>query len=194
MDEHLRRVSGHRLAHLLSSDAPRVAQALVDKMHGRAKVFAGVVGSTPYVEFVHPGAYSVVIRGDDWRKIFPLIRYGTGEFTPVVPPEVPPVLVPAPQNDRLINPPPKNPGAGFTSFLAFFTWDEYRQIQQLLTTSNVGRPEPQSSLGHAKPFGITSELPIALNPPAQQAIPGVYERLVGVLQELFPRDFPQSKE
>jgi hypothetical protein len=193
MDERLIKVDGHRLVHLLYSDAPRVAQALVDKMHGRAKVYSGVVGTTPYLEFLYPGVYSVVIRGDDWRKIFPLIRYGSGVYHPVFPPVSPPPLVPAPQNERFLNPPPQNPGTGFTSFLAHFTWEEYKQLQQLLTMSNVGQ---ESKPLQYKPFGVGPD-PVPLAPPTQRldhsGVPDVYERLVGMLQQLFPRDFPTPK-
>lgn len=196
MDERLTRVNGQRLVHLLRSDAPRVARALVDKMQGRASVYSGVVGITPYLEFAYPGVYSVVIRGDDWRKIFPLIRYGSGDFIPVIPPDAPPPLVPSPQNDRLLNPPPRNPGTGFTSFLAFFTWEEYKQIQGLLTLSNVGEEAGSSAQKHT-PFNYAVD-PISFNPPTRESnqaggMSDVYDRLVGMLQQLFPQDFPTSK-
>lgn len=193
MDSRLKTVSGQRLAHLLYSDAPRVAQALVDKLLGRAKVYVGVMGSTPYLEFVCPGAYSVVIRGDDWRKIFPLVRYGSGYFQPVIPPARQPDPIPSPQPNRTMPAPPENPGEAFTSFLSFFTWDEYTLIQRLLTMSNVGS-EPKSP-GY-KPSRLVPD-PVPLNPPTrrtdQAGMPEVYDRLVDMLQQLFPQDFPTSQ-
>lgn len=193
MDERLTQVSGQRLVHLLRSDAPRVARALVDKMQGRATVHSGVAGTTPFVEFVRPGIYSVVIRLDDWRRIFPLIRYGSGDFRPVVPSDGPPALVAAPQHQRLANPPPDNPGPGFTSFLAHFSWDEYTLIQRLLTMTNVA-VEPKG-VG-AKPLNAPVD-PVSFNPPTRLSDQSswksdVYERLVGMLQLLFPQDFPVS--
>ena len=176
MDYRLDKIDGNRLVHLLRSDAPRVAQALVDKMLGRAKVFAGAVGTTRYLEFVNPGVYTVVIRADDWRKIFPIIRYGTGAFTPIVPHAEPPELVPSPQEHRVMLPPPENPGPGIRSFLAYFSWEEYGQIQRLLTISNVGRE---------------STVPL-LRRMNQSGMPDVYERLVGMLEQLFPHDFPNA--
>jgi hypothetical protein len=193
MDARLTKVDGHRLVHLLRSDAPRVAQALVDKMIGRAQVHAGVVGRIGYVEFVYPGVYSVVIRADDWRKIFPLIRYGSGEFSPIPALVTPPALVPSPQGDRPMNPAPLNPGAGYTSFLAFFTWEETQRIQRLLTMSNVGRDAPSRSRNAFE----TAPAPVPLVPPErrtdQSAMPDVYDRLVGMLQQLFPLDYPTHK-
>jgi len=186
-------VNGQRLVHLLRSDAPRVAQALVDKLLGRAKVFSGVVGRTPYIEFVYPRVYSVVIRWDDWEKIFPLIRYGSGFFQPVIPPDAPPDPIQSPQPDRTMPVPPVNPGEGFTSFLSFFTWDEYAQIQRLLTISNVGREAIVPGFKASNPLPE----PVSLNPPTrrtdQSGMPDVYDRLVDMLQQLFPNDFPTSQ-
>lgn len=189
MDSRLKTVRGSRLAHLLYSDAPRVAQALVDKLRGRAKVFSGVVGSTPYIEFRAPG-YSVVIRGDDWRKIFPFIRFGSGYFHPVIPPATQPDPIPSPQPNRVRPAPPENPGDGFTSFLGFFTWDEYSTIQRLLPISNVGRDRLGLSYMATRPVPE----PFVINPPPRRTdqfeMSDVYDRLVAVLQKLFPRDFP----
>jgi hypothetical protein len=121
----------------------------------------GTTGTTPFIEFVYPGQYSVVVRGDDWRKIFPLVRHGAGAFHPVDPPSLPPKPIPSPQPNRLMPPPPLNPGDGFTSFLSYFTWEEYTQLQQLTTLA-------RTTLGSAD----------------------LYDRLVTLLQQLFPRDFP----
>jgi hypothetical protein len=193
MDSRLKTVDGQRLVHLLYSDAPRVAQALVDKMLGRAKLSAGVVGTTPYLEITYPGVYSVLIRGDDWKKIFPLIRYGSGTFQPVLPPAIQPDPILSPQPNRTMQPPPVNPGDGFTSFLAFFTWDEYLQLQRLLTMSNVSQ---QLRSRFYKPFDMVPD-PVSINPPTrrtdQSGMPDVYDRLVGLLQLLFPKDFPTSQ-
>jgi len=193
VDSRLKTVSGQRLVPLLYSDAPRVAQALVDKLLGRAEVRSGVAGSTRYVEFVYPGAYSVVIRGDDWRKIFPLIRYGSGYYHPVIPPATPPAPILSPQPNRTMQVPPENPGDGFTSFLSFFTWDEYTLIQRLLTMSNVGRETKGLSYKPSNPVPD----PVYVNPPArrtdQSGMSDVYNRLVDMLHQLFPKDFPTSQ-
>jgi hypothetical protein len=166
---------------------------MVDKLLGRVKVFSGVIGSTPYIEFVYPGVYSVVIRGDDWQKIFPLIRYGSGYFQPVTPPAIQPDPIPSPQPNRTMQVPPVNPGDGFTSFLSFLTWDEYTQIQRLLPLSNVGL-DPTAML--YKPSNPVPD-PVSLNPPthrtSQSGMPDVYDRLVVMLQQLFPQDFPTSQ-
>jgi len=186
-------VSGQRLVPLLYSDAPRVAQALVDKLLGRAKVFSGVVGSTPYIEFRYPGAYSVVIRGEDWRRIFPFVRYGSGYFHPVTPPAIRPDPIPSPQPNRTMQVPPEKPGDGFTSFLSFFTWDEYSAIQRLLPMTNVGREAKGTAYKPSNPVPD----PIEINPPPrrtdQSGMPDVYDRLVEILQHLFPKDFPTSQ-
>jgi hypothetical protein len=160
VDTRLQKVAGKRIVRLRYSDAPKVAQAIVDKMQGKARVLSGMSHDTPYIQFVREGFYSLVIHGEDWRFIFPFIRYGSGFFTPVTPPGVRPT-VPSPQPNRDMPAPPENPGQGLTTFLEHFSYDEYVKIQGLLTSSNL-----------------------------QQGGMDLYSRLVLVLQQLFPTDFP----
>jgi hypothetical protein len=80
------RVGGRRLLPLTYSDVPRVAQAITDAIRGKARVTSGISGDTPFVKFVRDQSYVVVIRGDDWRKIFPFFRYSTDQYEPVIPP------------------------------------------------------------------------------------------------------------
>lgn len=193
MDSRLQRVGGQRLAHLMYSDAPRVAQAITDAMMGRARVLSGMSHDTPYVEFVRPNAYTVVVRGDDWRVIFPFLRYGSGNFTPVVPPPNQPALIPSPQPNRLRQPSPVNPGPGLRSFLENFPFDQYSKIQKLLTVSNLTSDRPTPNYLASNPV----QPPISLTPPEQRA-DGYdslepYNHLVGILQQLFPTDYPTSQ-
>lgn len=191
MDSRLQRVGGQRLAHLMYSDAPRVAQAITDAMLGQARVLSGTSHDTPYIEFVRPNMYTVVIRGDDWRIIFPFLRYGSGTYTPVIPPVNPPPRIPSPQPNRLMVPPPVNPGHGLRSFLDNFPFDVYSKIQRLLTASNLTQDQPSRSYKASNP--VTSPTPLI---PPEQRTDGhqePYNRLVGVLQQLFPTDFPTSQ-
>lgn len=163
---------------------------MLDGLTGRARVSCGISGSTPYVQFLCPGVYSVLIRGDDWRKIFPLVRYGSGYFEPVNPPDTPPADILSPQPNRTMRPPPVTPGVGFTSFLQFFTWREYVQIQRLLTVNNLGSEPAAFQQSQGAPG------PVWLDPPPlrldQLAMRDVYGRLVGLLQYLFPTKIPTS--
>jgi hypothetical protein len=187
MDSRLQRVGGTRLVRLRYSDAPRVARAILDKFAGKARVLSGISRDTPYVEFVRPNVYTVVVRGDDWRKIFPFLRYGSGAFNPVITPGIPPARIPSPQPNRDRVPPPVNPGTGLRSFLEHFDYFEYQKIQSLLTASRLGQ-EPGSSSERRVMSG-----PVDWIPQSQQ-LDGLdaesYNRLVDILQQLFPTDFP----
>ena len=161
-------------------------------MQGRARVLSGVSHDTPYLEFVREGAYTVVVRGDDWDLIYPFLRYGSGDYTPVIPPPNEPPRVPSPQPQRLRVPSPVNPGQGLRSYLEHLPFDVYSKIQRLLTTSNLTQDRP-ASLKASNPVPP----PVPLSPPRQRvdgyAAAEPYNRLVGILQQLFPTDFPTSQ-
>jgi len=187
-------MGGTRLTHIRYSDVPRVAQAITDALAGRARVLSGS-SHTPYVEFVRDRAYTVVVRGDDWRKIFPFLRYSSASYRPVIPPGNQPPPIMSPQPNRTMQPPPVSPAGGLQSFLEGFPFDEYSKIQKLLTTinlSSVGQPSPASKPSTPLPD------PPSLIPPQQRTDSFsytdtvLYNRLVQVLQQLFPTDFPTT--
>ena len=187
MDSRLRRVGGARLTHIRYSDVPRVAQAIIDGMAGRARVLSG----RSYVEFVRDQAYTVVVRADDWRKIFPFLRYSSASYRPVIPPDNQPAPIMSPQPNRTMQPPPENPAGGLKSFLEF-PFDEYSKIQKLLTTIALTRADrPRSGSFNSYPE------PVCFEPPQQRTDfsytdTQLYNKLVHVLQELFPTDFPTT--
>lgn len=190
MDSRLQRIAGTRLVHLRRSDAPRVATAILDYFAGRSKVLSGISHDTPYVELVRPNVYTVLVRGDDWRRIFPFLRYGSGPFTPVEVSGNRPARIPSPQPNRDMEPPPINPGLGLRSFLEHFDHYEYRKIQNLLTSSRLSQePRPTSDRPQIDP-------PASWDPPSQQ-LDGLdaeaYNRLVDILQQLFPADYPTTQ-
>jgi len=193
MDSRLQRVGGTRLVHLRYSDAPRVAQALVDALGGRARVLSGQAQDVPYVEFVRDQAYTVVIRGDDWRRIFPFLRYGTSLYRPVDPPPNQPAPIPSPQPNRVMQPPPENPSGGLVSFLEGLPFDEYSKIQDLLTMFAANPLEAPAGAG--KPLRPEPNPPSLLPPEVQSdgvafRDTDMYNRFVIILQRLFPTDFP----
>jgi len=197
MDSRLQRVGGTRLTHLRYSDAPRVAQAIVDAADGRARVLSGQSHDTPYVEIVRDQAYTVVIRGDDWRKIFPVFRYSTKRYQPVVPPENEPPPVMSPQPNRTMKQPPENPAGGIKSFLDGLPFDEYSKIQKLLTTLRVdafGRPSSWSkaSTPNPRPDGSSLISPEHRADFSSFTSTFLYNQLVKILQQLFPVDYPTT--
>ena len=162
-------------------------------MDGKARVLSGVSHDMPYVEFVRDKAYTVVVRGDDWRKIFPFLRYSSARYRPVIPPGNEPPPIPSPQPNRTMPVPPVNPAGGLRSFLDEMPFDEYAKLQRLLTMmelTNVDQPHP--AWRPSNPFPN----PTSLIPPTQQrdstsfTDTTVYNRLVAVLQQLFPTDYP----
>lgn len=170
-----------------------MAQAIVDALEGKARVLSGVSHDTPYVEFVRDKCYTVVVRGDDWRKIFPFLRYSVANYRPVIPPPNQPPPIPSPQPQRVMQPPPENPAGGLRSFLAGFSFAEYSKLQKLLTTlalTNVDQQHPAWT--PSRPFPD----PTSLIPPEQRLDSSsfndttVYNRVVLLLQQLFPTDFP----
>ncbi len=194
MDSRLQRVAGGRVAHLRRSDAPRVAQAIVDAEYGRARVLGGVSKNIPYLEFVREKSYSVVVRLDDWRKILPFFRYSANAYKPVIPPEQPPPPIPSPQPNRVMPPPPVNPAGGLQSFLEGFPFDEYSKLQKLLTTATINRLDT-IGLGVAlDPMPDVYEL----NPPERRVDATnspqttLYNQVVALLEQLFPEDFPTT--
>jgi len=192
VDSRLQKIDGFRLVHLRYSDVPRVAQAIVDAVNGRAKVLSGLSHDVPYLKFVKDKTYTVVIRGDDWQKIFPFLRYSSASYKPVIPPETQPPPIVSPQPDRVMYPPPVNPAGGLQSFLEGFPFDEYRKIQQLLTTLSIDNIDRQAL--PSKALNPISD-PSSLTPPEQSSDLSfndkqLYNQLVLVLQKLFPTDFP----
>jgi hypothetical protein len=194
MDSRLRRVGGKPLKHLRRSDAPRVAQAITDYLCGGARVLSGIAGDTSYVEFVKDKSYTVAIRGDDWRKVFPFLRYSSNDYTPVEPPGNPPEPVLSPQPNRTMQPPPENPGGGLRSFLDKLPFHEYQQIQRLLSTLSVDsldrlRVESRPSRPAVYP---TDLYPTDQRRDAILKDGYLYEGLVLLLQALFPDDYPTT--
>jgi hypothetical protein len=193
MDSSLRRVGGKPLKHLRYNDVPRVAQAITDFFCGGARVTSGVSGDTPYVQFTKDKAYTVVIRGDDWRRIFPFLRYSSNDYSPVVPPGNQPDPILSPQPNRTMQVPPDNPGKGLRSFLSQLPYYEYEQIQKLLTMlelDEVDKPRVQSRPSRPLPY------PTHLYPTGQRQDAGLnagfYNQIVLVLQQLFPVDYPTT--
>lgn len=162
-------------------------------MEGRARVLSGMSHDVPYVQFIRDGFYTVVIRGDDWRKIFPFFRYSSGAYRPVIPPgnEPPPIM--SPQPNRTMKQPPVNPAGGLRSFLEGFAYDEYSKIQRLLTTISI---DSVDRIGPASQPSTPLPDPTSMLPPEQRTDStsfhetSLYNRLVVVLQQLFPTDFP----
>jgi hypothetical protein len=94
-----------------------------------------------------------------------------------------------------MQPPPVNPAGGLQSFLEGFQFDEYSKIQKLLTTINLGGVDhPSPAWRPSTPFPD----PPSLIPPQQRTDSFsytdtvLYNRLVQVLQQLFPTDFPTT--
>jgi hypothetical protein len=87
--------------------------------------------------------------------------------------------------------PPENPAGGLQSFLEF-TFDEYSKIQKLLTTFSVDNLDRPTMAGKPNSF---PETPASLTPLEQRldfsdrTSTVLYNKLVFVLQNLFPRDF-----
>ena len=194
MDSRLTRVAGTRLVPLLRSDAPRVAQAIVGAVYGSAKVYFGEVHGAPFIRFIKERSYDVVIRGDDWRKIFPFLHYSTASYSPVIPPATEPSPVPSIQPNRVVPAFPVIPDKGLKSFLEF-PFDEYSKIQKLLTILSVNDTDKTTS----KSFNPYPEPP-SLNPPVRRrdklsfGETDLYNRFVFILQQLFPNDFPVAPE
>jgi len=195
VDSRLQRIGGTRLVHIRYSDVPRIAQAIVDAVGGRARVLSGLSHDVPYLEFIKDQAYTVVVRGDDWRKIFPFLRYSSNAYKPVIPPSNQPPPIPSPQPNRVMEAPPVNPAGGLQSFLEGFPFDEYSKIQRLLTTLSVNNIDKQTL-----PSKASYPLPDAssLIPPEHRkdsssfSDAALYNQLVVVLQQLFPTDFPTT--
>jgi hypothetical protein len=194
MDSRLQPISGHRLVHLRRSDAPRVAQAIVDAELGRARVVLGLHHDVPYVQFIRDGFYAVVVRGDDWKKIFPFFRYSLSGYNPVTPPPNPPPPIPSPQPNRVRQPPPVSPANGLTSFLENLPFDQYSKIQNLLTTTSI---DHLGALGLGASLDPPEEV-YEVNPPERRmdatdsSSTALYNRVVALLEQLFPEDFPTS--
>ena len=192
MESRLQSVGGGRLVPLRRSDAPRVAQALVDAMAGQARVLSGVARDTAYVEIVRDTSYTVVVREEDWRKIYVFLRYSTQNYTPVTPPGNPPDQVLSPQPNRTMQPPPEIPSEGLTSFMAGMTFLEYQQLQKLLTlvsldqlNAPVAASRPARNISYAAPW-----IPSTQRVDTTFRDSYLYNRVVRVLELLFPADFP----
>lgn len=135
--EALQRASGARIVGLLKSDAPRVAGALTAP---RATVKLRNARGVLYVEVSSPAGPSAFIRQEEWRKIAPFVRYArVGINVPVLGPDAPAEVM-SPQPKLTIPPPPINPGPGLTSLLAGLSYEDYRQIVNLLPLTQTGAP------------------------------------------------------
>jgi hypothetical protein len=195
VDSRLQRVGGTRLVHLRYGDAPRVARAIVDAEYKKARVYSRLVKDTPYVEIVRDGYYCVVIRGDDWKRIFPFLRYSDNSYQPVTPPLNEPPPVPSPQPNRVLPTPPVNPSGGLVSFLDGFPFSEYSKIQKLLTTTTVSRTDAPIGPGVSLSGTPLDGESVFLVATQQQDVfdfrqNALYAKLVPLLQKLFPTDFP----
>lgn len=193
MDSRLSTVGGSRLVPLMYSDAPRVAQAIVDAKNGIAKILLGKFGDIPYVEFIRKNSYTVIIRGDDWQKIFPFFRYSSNSYSPVDPPVDPPEPIMSPQPNRTMQPPPVNPAGGLNSFLDGMPYADYRKIQNLLTVLSTNDMERKGlSFLPSNPdledpnYWVFPEHRVDLTYDDRL----LYDRLVYVLRQLFPANFP----
>lgn len=198
MDARLWLINGVRATRLRRSDLPKVAQAIVDFERGRAEARAGYVRETAYVNLRRKNAYDVVIRGDDWAKIVPFLRNSSSRFTPkIMPPEQPPPVL-SPQPNRVMQPPPPNPSVGQQSFLEGFDYATLAKIEALLTTTTVDALEgpslpskPMNPVGN----GIRIEFPGLYAAPVDsldQQQKSLYDRVLALLEQLFPEDFPTS--
>lgn len=194
MDSRLKRIGGGRLSRLRKSDVPRVAQAILDYSHGKARVLSGILIDTPYVQFVRDRSYSIAIRGDEWGKIYPFFRYSTARYQPVQPPENQPLPIPSPQPNRLREVPPESPDEGMQSFLQHLPYQEYVKIQKLLTMLSMDDWD-QKAIPSKPSQKIPYPPPLQ---PARQRADGIftdtvfYNRLVKVLEQLFPVDYPTT--
>jgi len=195
MDSRLQRVGGTRPAHLRKSDAPRVAQAIVDAIGGKARILSGMSHDIMYLEFVKDKSYTVVVRGDDWRKIFPFFRYSSKSYNPVIPPpnEPPPIM--SPQPNRTMKQPPENPAGGLRSFLACFPFDEYSKLQKLLSMlslDDLDKSKPVYKDSDPTPSDGIEWLPPQQRTDSASSDAALYNQLVKVLQQLFPIDYPTT--
>ena len=192
--DRLKRIAGGRLSRIRKSDVPRIAQAIIDFSHGKCRVMSGIFVDTPYVQFVRDRTYSIAIRGDEWSKIYPFFRYSTARYQPVQPPGNKPPPIPSPQPNRLMEVPPESPDGGLQSFLQHLPYSEYVKIQELLTMLSMDDWDPKAI--QAKP---SKNLPYPTSvQPARQRADGFftdtvfYNRLVAVLEQLFPVDYPTT--
>lgn len=78
--------SGERPHHLLRTDLPVVARAIVAVVRKQGHARAGVLRQVPYVRLLGRD-FDLSILGSDWEKILPYIQDGT--FDPIIVPASP---------------------------------------------------------------------------------------------------------
>ena len=158
-------------------------------------MLSGMSHDMPYVEFVKDRAYTVVVRGDDWRLIFPFFRYSTTAYNPVIPPANQPPPIMSPQPNRTMQQPPENPAGGLKSFLDGMPFEVYSKIQKLLTTLSINDfDKPMPAFKASRPIlDPSSWIPQERRPDYSSYSSAIlYNKLVELLQELFPRDYPTT--
>jgi hypothetical protein len=73
VDARLKRIRGHRPKFLRRSDLPTLARVLVAYHAHQARVHRDFVAGVAVIH-LESGTLSVLIRGEDWSKILPLIK------------------------------------------------------------------------------------------------------------------------
>lgn len=199
MDSRLWQVNGARLARLRRQDLPRVAQAIVDAEFGRATFRAETTRDVAYVTITRPEAYTVTILGSDWAKLLPFYRNASMSFDPPPPlPPTPPPPVMSPQPNRLMEQPPPKPPTGFVSYADKLPYNDLRRVNAYLSANPLPYNTPSVSS-----MGVMAPTPPALDPPEVPPPPEpasaldpqeqkFYYRVLGILEQLFPDDYPRS--
>ncbi len=80
MDARLFKTRGHRPAHLLRSDLPEVARAIVACERGQARVYRDFRANIAIIILKGVGI-DVLVRGDDWALILPYLNDTTSQFS-----------------------------------------------------------------------------------------------------------------
>jgi len=200
MDERLWRINGRRLAPVLGSDVPQLAQAIVDAERGRALIRTGRVHNTTYVNLFRDGVYDVYVGGDDWAKILPFFRYSALSTASVeaMPQQQPPDVM-SPQPLRTMSVPYPVPPGGLTSHLEGLPYEEARNVQEALAASPM---VDEGALSAAQRLRPQMDAPRAMNPVTPTITTTIasaelnfqeaqlYDRVVAYLYKLFPQDYP----
>ena len=202
MDARLWTINGKRLTNLRRSELQQVARAIVDGEQGLATASRGRTRGVDFIRIKRKGAYDVLIRSEDWDKLIPFLRNSSNSFEPVFLPPNPPAPVLSAQPNRTIAPTQESPSGG-RSFVSKFDYQTQRQILNLLTTTTITRMDapnlPARTLHNNKQSPALNPGPPP--PPSLTVKPAseldmrdkqFYDRVLNLLVELFPEDFPTS--